>query len=134
MESPIFITMKHDAFISYSHSADGKFSPALEDALKKIAKPFYKIRALNVFRDETNLSATPHLWDTIKDNLLASDYFILLASPKAAQSQWVKKEVQCWLESQSEEKILIGLTEGRSFGMKKTMTLTGNAPTPFRKN
>jgi WD40 repeat protein len=112
MESPIFITMKHDAFISYSHSADGKFSPALEDALKKIAKPFYKIRALNVFRDETNLSATPHLWDTIKDNLLASDYFILLASPKAAQSQWVKKEVQCWLESQSEEKILIGLTEG----------------------
>jgi len=51
----------YNAFISYSHAADGKMAPALQEGLEKFAKPWYKIRNLNIFRDEASLSASPHL-------------------------------------------------------------------------
>ena len=47
----------YDAFISYSHAADGKLAPALENALQRFAKPWYRRRALHLFRDQTSLSA-----------------------------------------------------------------------------
>ena len=42
--------MTCDAFISYSHSADGKLAPAVQDGLQKLAKPWNKRRALRVLR------------------------------------------------------------------------------------
>ena len=59
----------YDAFISYSHAADGKLAPALESALEGFAKPWYRRRALNLFRDQTSLSATPGLWPAIEQRL-----------------------------------------------------------------
>ncbi|HEX9937163.1 MAG TPA: hypothetical protein VGB15_08565, partial [Longimicrobium sp.] len=56
----------YDAFISYSHAADGQLAPRLEEGLERLAKPLLRPRALNVFRDATGLSATPELWPTIK--------------------------------------------------------------------
>src|SRR6476659_4514163 len=35
---------------------------------------------------------SPGLWTSIEKALDASEYFILLASPQAAESQWVDKE------------------------------------------
>ena len=104
--------MKFNAFISYSHAADGELAPSLQTALHRIGKPLFKFRALSIFRDSTSLSATPHLWGSIVDALGKSDYFILLASPEAAQSEWVKKEVEFWLQNRSIDKVLIGLTDG----------------------
>ena len=103
---------KYDAFISYSHSLDGKLAPAVQHALHRIAKPWYKLRALNVFRDETNLSVAPELWGTIEAALFQSRYLILMVSPAAAKSKWVKKEVEWWLNHNSANTILIALTEG----------------------
>jgi hypothetical protein len=51
--------MKYDAFISYSHAADGALAPALQRGLHRLAKPWY---ALRVYRDETNLAADPGMW------------------------------------------------------------------------
>ena len=31
--------MRYDAFLSYSHAADGKLAPALQRALHRFAKP-----------------------------------------------------------------------------------------------
>lgn len=104
--------MKYDAFISYSHAADGKLAPALQNALHKIAKPLFKISALRAFRDETDLSATPHLWEIIEKSLKNSSHLILLASPIAAKSKWVKKELVFWLHNKSVDTILIALTGG----------------------
>ncbi|MCB0585088.1 MAG: TIR domain-containing protein [Phaeodactylibacter sp.] len=104
--------MRYHAFISYSHAADGQLAPALQRALQQLAKPLFKVRALNVFRDETSLSATPHLWGTIEKALGESGYLVLLASPVAATSPWVQKEVDFWLQNKSADTILIGLTEG----------------------
>ena len=49
----------YNAFISYSHAADGKLAPALQIGLEKFAKPWYKLRNLDIFRDEASLSASP---------------------------------------------------------------------------
>src|SRR4029079_5561290 len=102
----------YNAFISYSHAGDGKLAPALQSALEKFAKPWYKVRYLNIFRDETSLTASPHLWFNIQAALDQSEYLIYLASPTSAASKWIQKEIQYWLDHKSIDMILIGLTDG----------------------
>ncbi len=104
--------MLYDAFISYSHSADGEFAPAVQRALHGFAKPWWKLRAARVFRDDTNLAAAHDLTDSITQAIEASHFFILLASPGAAQSKWVEREVRLWLAGKAPENILIVLTQG----------------------
>jgi hypothetical protein len=102
----------YDAFISYSHAGDGKLAPALQAGIEKFAKPWYRVRALKVFRDQTSLSANPGLWPSIETALSRSSWFVLLASPEAAASPWVAKEIQWWLEHRSVDRLLIVLTGG----------------------
>ena len=78
--------MKFDAFISYSHAADSALAAALQTGLHRLAKPWYALRALRVFRDETNLAADPSLWSSIETALSHSRFLILMASPEAACS------------------------------------------------
>jgi WD40 repeat protein len=106
--------MSYKAFISYSHAADGKLAPALQSALHRFAKPFYRLRALRVFRDKTSLHLTPELWPMIQAAIAQSEWFILLASPDAAQSNWVQMEVGEWrkLRGGTGERLLIVQTEG----------------------
>ena len=61
--------MAYDAFISYSHAKDRRIATALQSAVQKLGKPWYRRRALRVFRDDTSLSATPHLWPSIEQAL-----------------------------------------------------------------
>src|SRR5258708_2439682 len=102
----------YDAFISYSHAKDKPIAAALQSVVQKLGKPWYRRRALRVFRDDTSLSATPHLWPAIEQALGRSRYFILLASPEAAASKWVNKEVAYWLEHNGVDTLLIGVTDG----------------------
>ena len=73
--------MAYDTFISYSHSADGKLAPAVQTGLQRLARPWWRLRALRIFRDETGLSVNPHLWGSIAGALDESKWFVLLASP-----------------------------------------------------
>jgi len=50
---------QYDVFISYSHAADGRLAPALQSGLQRLAKPWYKPRALRVFRDDTRPRRQP---------------------------------------------------------------------------
>lgn len=106
--------MTYKAFISYSHAADGQLAPTLQSALQKFAKPFYRLRAMRVFRDETSLHLTPKLWPMIQQALAESEHFILMASPRAADSKWVQDEVSEWLKLRngSLDQFLIVLTDG----------------------
>ncbi|MEO6662124.1 MAG: TIR domain-containing protein [Rubrivivax sp.] len=104
--------MRHDAFISYSHAADGMLAPALQQGLEQFAKRWYRRRALAAFRDETNLSASPQLWQSIVDELAQSRWFLFLASPEAARSKWVAREVAWWLQNRDARHLLILLTGG----------------------
>jgi MTH538 TIR-like domain (DUF1863) len=104
--------LAYTAFISYSHAADGALAPILQRALQAFAKPWYRRRAIRVFRDTTGLGATPDLWDAIRDALEASEYFILLASERAAQSRWIELELDAWLRKSSSDRLLIVRTDG----------------------
>jgi WD40 repeat protein len=106
------VDTEYDAFISYSHAADGRLAPELQRGLQRLAKRPFQRRALRVFRDETGLSTNPHLWGSIADALLAAEWFVLLASPEAAASAWVNREVATWLASKPLERLLIVVTAG----------------------
>src|SRR5215510_9927500 len=103
---------QYDAFISYSHAKDKPVASALQAVVQTLGKPWYRRRALRIFRDDTSLSATPGLWPTIEQALAQSRYLILLASPEAAASIWVGKEVAYWLEAKSADTLLIAVTDG----------------------
>jgi WD40 repeat protein len=104
--------MLYNAFISYSHTADGTLAAALQSALHSFAKPWYKLRALHIFRDQTNLAVNPALWSSIRDALDQSLFFILFASPEAAASPWVAKEADYWISRNGASRFLIVLTGG----------------------
>lgn len=112
-QKPLF-----DAFISYSHTDCGAIAPAIQRGIQTIGRPWYKLsRNLNVFRDESNLKASPQLWSSIEAALKGSDYFILFASPLAAASGWVADEIAVWIaknysETDGLKKIFVVLTEG----------------------
>ena len=94
-------TVRYDAFISYSHAASAEVARGLQKWLQTYAKPWWRWRAINVFRDETDLTAAPALWSRIATALDQSSHFILLASPEAAQSKWINREIRYWLGDQN---------------------------------
>jgi WD40 repeat protein len=103
---------RYDAFISYSHAADGRLAPALQAGLQRLAKPWYRPRALRVFRDDTGLAVNPALWDSISSALEASRFFVVLVSPEAAASPWVNREIEHWVTKKGPGAILPVLTDG----------------------
>src|SRR5215467_7689710 len=106
------VTFQFHAFLSYSHAGDGALAPAIQSGLQRFAKPWNRLRAVRLFRDKTGMTANPGLWSTIVTALNSSRYFVLLASPDAAKSHWVNKEVEHWLAEKPAENILIALTDG----------------------
>src|SRR4051794_9645013 len=81
---------KYDAFLSYSHEGSGAAAVALQRRLQTLGKSTFQRRVLHIFRDQTSLAATPELWPEIQNALSESRAFILMASPDAAKSPWVR--------------------------------------------
>jgi WD40 repeat protein len=104
--------MLYKAFISYSHAADASLASALQSSLQRFARPWYKLRAIRVFRDKTSLAVNAGLWPSIEKALEQSEYLIALASPAAAASPWVRREIDYWLAHRSPQTLLIAVTEG----------------------
>lgn len=106
--------MTHDAFISYSHAADQTLARELERALEHFAKPWYRRRALDIFRDEGNLNLSSHLQGSLVRALDRSRFVIHLASRAAAASPWVRQELAHWLdETQSRrDRLILVVTDG----------------------
>ena len=104
--------MAYDCFISYSHRSDAVVALALEHGLERLARPWYRLRALHVFRDQSDLSLTPSLWGTIVGALDGARYFVLLASPESAASEWVNKEVAHWCDTKGPDGLFVVVTGG----------------------
>jgi hypothetical protein len=112
------VVIRYHAFISYSHAGDGQFAPALRDGLQRFATPWgplrwtNPVRSLRIFQDSASLSANPALWSTIEQALAASEWFLLLASPNAAASPWVAKEIEFWCHHKPLDHLLLVQTDG----------------------
>ncbi|MET8335791.1 TIR domain-containing protein [Streptosporangium canum] len=104
--------LTYDAFISYSHSHDSLLGRVLQERLQRFAKPWHRMRALRVFRDQASLAANPGLWASIEAALSSSEWLILLVSPDAAGSIWVERELAWWLEHRSAQRLLLVSTGG----------------------
>ena len=59
---------EYDAFLSYAHR-DRDVTTAIQKGLHQIGRRVRQLRALRVFRDDTNLTASPDLWGKITDAL-----------------------------------------------------------------
>ncbi|OZF39318.1 hypothetical protein CH294_07565 [Rhodococcus sp. 14-2483-1-1] len=103
---------KYKAFISYSRSASKDLATSLQTGLERFAKPWYRLRAMRVFRDDASMSANTQLWSTIEDALRQADWFVILASPEAAESVWVNKEINWWRSNRDADRILIVQAKG----------------------
>ncbi|MFE7740712.1 hypothetical protein [Nocardia sp. NPDC057455] len=103
---------RYDAFISYSNKLDTELAPALQKGLRALNRRWYRPYALRVFRDTTGLGVNASLWNGIESALAKADHFILLASPPAARSVWVGREVEWWQSHRSPDTFFVALTGG----------------------
>jgi hypothetical protein len=107
------------AFISYSH-ADAAMAAALQKKLERYRLP-RKIAAAyhigntalgKIFRDQEDLAAAPSVSDAIRDGLARSQALIVICSPAAAASQWVKQEIELFRSLHADRPILAVLVHG----------------------
>lgn len=103
---------EYKAFISYKHVASSKFANNLEFAVKNYAKPLWQ-PPMKIFRDEKYLVPGLNLGEMIFNALESSEFFIYLASPEAAESDWVSDELKKWCsKSERLDNLIIVLTHG----------------------
>lgn len=116
---------KYLAFISYKRE-DEKWAKWLQHKLEHYKLPT-SVRKTNlslpervrpVFKDTTDLAGGV-LEKTIKDALNSSKYLIVICSPRAAQSPWVCKEVQEFINSGREEYIIPFIIDGEPNSFNK---------------
>jgi WD40 repeat protein len=102
----------YDAFLSYAHR-DKAVTTAIQKGLHQIGRRAGQLRALRVFRDDTNLTANPDLWGKITEALGGSRFLIVVLSPRSAASHWVNEEVKYWLEQRGRAGLILVLAEGQ---------------------
>ena len=124
-EGTVSPEMVYDGFISYSHASDDLLAPRVQAGLQRFAKPWWKRRALRIFRDESSLSANPHLWSSITEALDGSAWMVVLLSPESVESTWVNDEIAYWTEHKDTSRVIPVVTDG-TFGWEDG-ELTGTA-------
>ena len=105
-------TVEYDAFLSYAHR-DRHVASAIHKGLHQIGRRLGRLRALRVFRDDTNLTASPDLWGKITEALDRARYMIVVLSPQSAASHWVNEEIGYWLAHRGHEQLMLVLAEGQ---------------------
>jgi hypothetical protein len=102
----------YDAFLSYTHR-DRPVARGIQKGLHQIGRRLGQLRALRVFRDDTNLEVSPDLWHKITEALDSSRFLVVVLSPMAAKSYWVDREVGYWLQHLGRERLLLVLAGGK---------------------
>ncbi len=103
---------RFQAFISYKHAASTSFAENLELALKAYAKPWLR-PPQEIFRDEKYLRPGVDLPEMIRQALEDSEFLIYLASPEAAESRWVQRELEQWCSEPGRvQRLIVVLTGG----------------------
>lgn len=108
------------AFISYNHK-DSKQAKWIQEELENFKFPTtlkkeYGSRIPNslrpIFRDATDLNAGV-LEENLKRELLDSRFLVVVCSPESAQSEWVNKEVDFFIQNGREDQIIPLIVAGK---------------------
>ncbi|WP_324785173.1 TIR domain-containing protein [Streptomyces sp. H51] len=102
----------YDAFISYSQNLDRDVATVFQRGMENFGRPWYRPVQLRVFRDTTHLSASRNLQEDIEKALARSSWLIVMASPRAAASPWVRAEIDWWVAHGRGERLLLAWTDG----------------------
>ncbi|MGW4383427.1 toll/interleukin-1 receptor domain-containing protein [Kitasatospora sp. NPDC004531] len=130
-------------FISYSrrNENDRALAAQIEDGLHHLARRrLGRLSSVAVFRDSTGLGANSDLPGELMKHLAAADHLIYLASPTAAASPWVARELAFWRRHKSVDTLLIALADGdiawnpqaADFDWTRTTALPGVLSGAFR--
>ena len=103
---------QYDGFLSYSWKADSAVAPVIQSVLHDFLRPWYRPRALNIFRDLSCLPAGSSLEAELYHRLDRSQHLIVLASPEAARSQGMEKEAAHWFSKPRKGQVLVIVTAG----------------------
>jgi len=107
---------KYRGFISYSHSdkvAANRLLKRLQTyRLPKGIKDPSDRRLGDFFMDRESLPAADSLSDAISTSLANSQALIVLCSPAAAKSKWVRKEIETFRELNPDKEILAVILSG----------------------
>jgi len=97
-----------DGFISYNHEASRKQAADLQRGLQNFARPWHRTRrALRIFLDLANMAFTPKAKTEMTSVIDRSAWLILLATPEAALSDWVRWEIDTWLDRRPADRLII---------------------------
>ena len=111
--------MKYDAFISYRHTPlDMEIAKKLHRSLETFPIPLAvqkktgKKKIRRVFRDQEELPIGSNLTDKINAALKETEYLIVVCSPETPGSEWVRKEIETFIEMHDRSHVLAILIDG----------------------
>ena len=104
---------EYRAFLSYSHS-DERIVSKLHKYLETYPVPpaiaqqneLENGRLFPIFRDRDETSASSNLSVVINEALIASEYLIVMCSMASFNSQWVRAEVQAFIDLGRQDRII----------------------------
>jgi len=113
------------AFLSYSHQ-DAAIADWLHETLEEYRVPPRLVGTLTdfgavpkrlapIFRDRSELAASPDLGEEIEEAIAGSRFLIVLCSPAAARSRWIDEEIACFKRVHSEDRVLAAILDGEPF-------------------
>lgn len=116
---------RYHAFLSYSHK-DKSLADWLHRELERFRVPGALVGRLTangviprrltpIFRDQHELSASGDLAEDIKAALAASQFLIVLCSPRSASSQWTNAEIESFKRTRPEGCVLAAIADGEPF-------------------
>lgn len=122
MQNPTHSPQRYWFFISYSHADRGEAARVqrgiegfrIPEALRGKSGRFGELpkRPVPVFRDRDALASSHDLTAEIQGALAASANLLVACSRAAAQSQWVAREVEAFIQLHGREAVLCLVVDG----------------------
>ena len=113
-----------NAFISYRHSpVDTAVAVEIQKKLERFHIPSqiqkkYGIKKFErIFRDTSELEITNDLAAQLDDAIRASDFLIVICSPRYMESPWCLREIEVFLQTHPRDHVLCVMAEGEPPGI-----------------
>lgn len=105
--------MRYDAFLSYSRQ-DAVIARKIQEFLETYRPPDSSggKKRLRIFRDDSDLTASPSLRESISEAIRLSECLVILCSPSSVDSQFVSMEIQLFRAAHGDKRMYLILIDG----------------------